>query len=460
MQFMQKYIDWDQYAYAGNVRLALVPGNTALMNPHHLHFELGGKLFQNLMLDLFGKSGFTDLAFNLRLRSLLAACIGIFFCVLFLANATKRLLWGVIGGLLVGFLHGYLQYATKIDTGIFPAASVIPLFWAYGKMQGARSMLVAKSLLCGFLAFVCVMMHEHSVFAFAILSLCQLVPAAALVRRSTAPFAMGKTIDVPLVDSRTSNRLKAWMTFSLSGAVLIVAAYFYAGETHYNLRFDPGEQRESRGIWASSTFQRWLVSYATTDMWGHGIEHFDPRAPIRGFTDACLSQDPKWPKYNANYEFAYDMKNASSPETFSNDLLALLTLFTIAGAVALVPWLLRRYGRVYIALVASLAVYAVFFTYWEPFYFEFWIVPAVLVAILFVLVFAFMAEKLAAVLRGFGRIPFYALALFVFFVFATHNMKNYVIPYSASRYTQGISWSLDPDKYEWMYSPTVYKDRK
>jgi hypothetical protein len=287
-----------------------------------------------------------------------------------------------------------------------------------------------------------------------------LIPAKPLAGFTlSSPFDISKEKRLPLVDSKPAARIRMWFVFSLSGALLIAGAYFYAGETHYNLKFDTSERRESRGIWASSTFQRWLFSYATTNMWGHGIERFDPRSPVRGFTDACLSQDPKWPKYNANYNFAYNMKDASSPEAFSNDILAFFTLLSMCGSILLFPSLARRYGRNFIALFFCLIVYCVFFTYWEPFYFEFWIVPSVLVVILGLLLFNLLGEKLSKILRGIGQIPFYACAVFIAFVFITHNMNNYVIPYSEERYTQGISWSSDPAKYEWMFSPSVYKNK-
>jgi hypothetical protein len=192
-------------------------------------------------------------------------------------------------------------------------------------------------------------------------------------------------------------------------------------------------------------------------MWGHGIERFDPRAPFRGYTDAFLSQDPGWGKYNANYNFAYDMKDASTAESFSNNQLAFFTLLSICSSLLLFPMLARRYGRSFVAVFLCLAAYCVFFTYWEPFYFEFWIVPAILLAICAILILNVLGEKFALILPRFGQFPFYAYAVFIVFVFFTHNMKNYVIPYSTKRYTQGISWSLDPARYEWMYSPSVYK---
>jgi hypothetical protein len=120
----------------------------------------------------------------------------------------------------------------------------------------------------------------------------------------------------------------------------------------------------------------------------------------------------------------------------------------------------RRYGRTFLALFLCLVAYCIFFTYWEPFYFEFWIIPAILVTVTGLLALDLCANKLTTVIRGFGRIPFYACALFIAFVFVTHNMSNYVLPYSEKHYTQGISYSIDPERYEWIYSPSVYKNQK
>jgi hypothetical protein len=459
MHFMQLYLDWDQFAYSGNVKIALIDGNIPLFNAHHLHFELGGKLFHDFMSGFFGKYGFTDLAFNLRLRSLTAATIGIFFSILFLNNATKKISLSLLGGLLLGCLHGYFHYATKIDTGVFPAAVFFPMLWIFERISSAGKNLLPYSLLGGAMLFLGVMMHQTNAFACIVMSLCILIPGKLL--NGIPVFNIFSIVDyvrTPLIDTRLRHRYSAWALYTFTGVFLVIAAYFWVGQSHYNLTLDKNMHRESKGLWSTYTFQQWLFSYATTDMWGHGIRDFNPKAPFRGFSDAMLSQDTGWQKFNRNYEFKYKIDALPDSGNFAENLLAWLTISVAGFSLLFFPMLVRKYGRVFLCLFFCTIVYCIFFTYWEPFYFEFWLIPALLVSTLWILILNFVSGKINRFIPGLGSIVLYGLMSFVAFVFITHNLRNYIIPYSRDRHMQGISYAISPERYEWMFSPSVYKN--
>lgn len=243
-----------------------------------------------------------------------------------------------------------------------------------------------------------------------------------------------------------------------TSVILVAGAYFYFGLTHYNLTADTRTPRESRGMWAHFTFQQWLFSYATTDMWGHGITRFDPRSPVRGYTDAMLSQETGRPKFNRNYRFEYDLDSKANAETFPFNTIALFTGFVLAGVLLLAVPLFHRYGRTFVALAGFLCIYCVFFTYWEPFYFEFWIIPSILVVTLGVLVLNLIVEKISCILPRIVSYPVYIAFVLLVLVVVNHNVSRYVIPYSEKRFVQGVGPDRDRERYELMSSPTMYRN--
>src|SRR4030042_2136383 len=161
---LQQFMDWDQFAYIGNIDNNL-RGGYVVCNPHHLHFEFTGRLFHDFMRTTFGGDGCTDLIFHLRLRSLVAAGLGLFFLFLFLKEATGKLAWALLGTLAVGFTHGYLSYADKIDTGIFPAAAFCLILWVLGRLGRARRGAPVLAFWLGVSLAVGGLMHQFIGFA-------------------------------------------------------------------------------------------------------------------------------------------------------------------------------------------------------------------------------------------------------------------------------------------------------
>ena len=158
---MQQYLDFDQIVYCNNILAALKYKTGIMFNSHHLHLEIGGKWFHQFMLKLFEKSGFTDMVFNNRLRAVVAASIGVFFMVMYLKEITGKLTWGVIGGILTGFCHGYLSYATKVDTAIYPAAGMILILWIFLKIEKAKKWSIILTVPAAVFLFLSVMFHQY-----------------------------------------------------------------------------------------------------------------------------------------------------------------------------------------------------------------------------------------------------------------------------------------------------------
>ena len=464
LRHLQQFMDWDQFAYIGNIESNL-RGGYVVCNPHHLHFEFTGRLFHDFMRAAFGQYGFTDLIFNLRLRSLVAAGLGLFFLFLFLKEATGRLPWALAGTLAVGFTHGYLSYADKIDTGIFPAAAFCLILWVFGRLCRARRGSLFLAFVLGVSLAVGVLMHQFIGFACILVGLVLALPAF-LFRRGewSAPAEIPERPALEsAIDRRWRRRWTVFFIVCLTGVVLIVAAYFYVGKTYYNLADgDQGTPARSHGMWRHATLQKWLFTYETADKdtyrWGTGLSNFYPFYPWRGFTDAFLSHK-KVVHYSKDVKFAYHVGDITDPAALTENMLAVFTALTLLGLLIFLPALWRRYGRVFVLLLLCLPVYLVFFTYWEPHYYEFWILPSIILIVLCVLLFNLWGEKLALLAGRIGRLPFLAaFAVFLLFMGA-HNVRYYQAPFSRTMIWAGreVMRNRRPQRYSMIEAAPYFR---
>jgi hypothetical protein len=477
---VQLFADYDQVAYYGNIEAA-IEGWTPVYNPHHLHFEIFGKHFHQFMVSNFGDAGFTDLAFNLRIRSVITAAAGFFFFVLFFGHASRSVFFGIVGAAAVGFSHGYIHYATKIDTSIFPAAAFALILSAFLYFNKTRRSAAAAAIILGISFFIGIMMHQYTVIASAVIGFVCLLPDMEFIQGFGRPFlhlrrsnpkipgnlqntprrSSPSRFRRPRLEGRYRLRVACCLLAALVGIGLTVGAYLWVGRGIYNLHYaGDSYDGKGRGIWRGTTFQRWLFAYEMSDSWGRGLETFKPWQPARGLTDSFLTQYEPHLKYSREEEFDYDIDDLSSREAFAFNLLAYFFFFTIAASILLFPVLLRRYGRTFLALILMIPPYFIFFTYWEPFYFEFWLLPAIIIIALGVLIFNWAGELTSRILRlpvFLGKLPLLLLFAGLTFTFANHNIENYVIPYTQTKHQEGVD-GLDAYRYLPLFSDPVYRE--
>ncbi len=467
---VQLFVDYDQVAYYGNIEAAL-EGWTPVYNPHHLHFEIFGKYFHQFMITNFGDAGFTDLAFNLRIRSIITAAAGFFFFVLFFGYTGRSILFGIAGAAAVGFSHGYIHYATKIDTSIFPAAAFALILIAFLYFNKTRRSAIIAAIALGISFFIGIMMHQYTVIASAVIGLVCLLPGMKFIRGFGRPFmrtggiktsGAGERKDSARLSDRYRLRVACCLIAAVVAVGLTVGAYLWVGRGIYNLHYaGDSYDGKGRGIWRGTTFQRWLFAYEMSDSWGRGLETFKPWQPARGLTDSFLTQYEPHLKYSREQEFDYDIDNLSSEKAFAFNIVAYFFFFTIAASILLFPFLLKRYGRTFLALFLMIPPYFIFFTYWEPFYFEFWLLPAIIIIAMGVLIFNWAGESAARLLRLpllLGKLPLLLLFAGLTFIMASHNIENYVIPYTRTKHQEGVD-GLETSRYIPLFSDPVYRSR-
>jgi hypothetical protein len=455
---VQQFFDSDQIVYLNNIKHALKPGATCMFYPHHLHMEYGGKIFHEFMLRHFTEAGFTDVVFNNRLRSILFACIGIFFSVLFLSEITGRLFWGILGGVLIGFCHGYLSYATKVDTAIFPAAAIIVLIWLLYRIEHATGRTVLLAIVSGIVLFLSVMFHQYMGFTCVISVVTLLLPPFFFRDRSFLPFRMKQKEKKAAIEHNPRSRYLTVAVMGLTGIILIAAGFFYTGESVYNLPFSKDEHREIRSIFGRTPFPRWIMGYAVLDTWGKGFEQFNPRNPFWGFTRSFLTSVPEGNLYTFDYGYYYNIREPFHEKGITHNQVAYFTAIALVGTLLFFPLMWKRYRRIFFFILTNIVVFALYITYWEAHYYEFWLIPCLLLCMLGILLLNLLGEKLAFLLRNASQVPFYAYIIFFTLIVSFHNIRYHAAPYSRTRLFYGISERWSENYYLGLINRDIYKN--
>ena len=456
--FMQQFIDWDQVWYTNNIK-NMLEGSVPYFNPHHIHYETGGKLFHELMLKYFKDAGFTDVMFNNRLRSLLVSCIGIFFAVLYLKEMTGKLIWGILGGLLIGLCHGYLAYSTQGDTPIFPASAFCVMLYFVKKVENAKKHPLLYAFIAGVVCAISVIFHQYAAIACVAAVLSILLPSILFIDiKKGSPFSICKEKETPLFEKNPSIRYKATLITAFTGIVLICSAYFYTGKTVFNLPFGKPDIKTAIGRYSYTSFQKWLFLYQDEGWWARGFKKFDPGNSFRGYTNAFLSPATsyKYLRYGST-SFKYDVTNPENEKIFVYNQVAYFTLIPLAGIFIFFPLIWRQYRRGLFFLLLSFGLFSFFTAYWEPSYYEFWLIPCIISCIFVILFLNFIGEKAPNAIKKYFRLPLYFIVIVFILALSSHNVLYYLIPYSRHRHMEDIDFKWKREYYMGLYSNSVYK---
>ena len=433
--FMQRFLDCDQGLYVYNISYMLNDPKLIYFNPHHLHFEWFGSLFHKCMIQFFGDKGFVDLPFNLRIWVLLFGSLGIFSISIFLIKITKKISLGVIGGLLVGFAHGYFHYSSKIDTAIFPVSIAFVILWCLYEISQVKHKRngIILTVILGILFYISMMFHQYSIITSAIVLLSLLVPAGIFQIKKRKNFNIAQKAVKPWIDRSILNRYGVFFGSIFIAAPLVILSYLYAGKVNYNLPFDKPNPKTALGRVNHFTFSQWLFMYkieGTHHNWGTGLCKFPVAKPLRGFTDGFLSQKQFGPKYNFNYTFNYNFNKPFSKGSLSYNSLVLICLVLIISIMLWFFDLLRKYKRVFFSVLALFIMFVLLAIYWESNYFEFWVMPVSLFMVLVVMVSNVIIEKLQFIFKRFSFVPVYLLLIFFLCLVGFHNLRYYIVPHA------------------------------
>ncbi|MBN2532423.1 MAG: hypothetical protein JXB88_06000 [Spirochaetales bacterium] len=455
--FMPQYVDWDQALYGHNIIKAIKLDITPIFNPPHLHEEICGIHFHRFIEKNLGNAGFTDIVFNNRIRSLLFACIGIYFTVLYLKNTTGKFLWGLLGGMLISVCHGYLVFAAKVDTAIFPLAGLTATLWMLDRITKTRNYLFFYAVIAGILLFLNIMFHQYMGIACVAFCITLLLPSFLFPEINPAPFMKIRTGKRPAFDRKPKIRYSFICIAAFICLLFTGAAYFYTGVSVYHLPFDKPSPNTSNGPFKNWIFQKWIFFYGSLRGYGHGYRKWDPKKPFRGYTNAFLSPVKEEKKRYDKLSFNYKVKNFFEKGSFIHNQVALFSVIGLFCPLIFIPVMWKRYRRGFFFILFSLVLYILFVTYWEPYYYEFWLIPCYLVCILAIQFFNLAGEHLAGFFRGLSQFPFYLYIIFIILCLFSFNSERHIIPYSRERRVEELYHPWTEEEFLRLFSTTIYR---
>lgn len=462
LRFLQSFLDYDQLVYLLNMRGSY---REPFFNPHHLHFETGGVYFHELMLRLAGPDGPGDFAFHQRLRGILFSAFGVGASVLLLYRVTARLGLALAGSAAMACAHGYMHYAAKIDTPIYPAAWAPALLLIGYELIQARRRGYVLAAAFGAASAMGALFHQYMGFlTAAVLLALQLPPHWLRARDAVFEFRPGavaalappEVLEDPAWDG--AGRLRRALLAGGVALLLVAAAYYPIGVWYYNLPLDRPNVAQVRGTtWNGNTFQRWIFAYLNPESpFFLATRQSDPRESVRGFTDAALSLMRPLPKYHRSLKFEYDLSDWKNPRRFAFHALAAGALAVFLGCVLLWDRLLVRYGPLWLALLLAWAGFLLVGAKVEPFYFEFWIIPFTLSLYAGVLMWSYIIEVFeSAIGLSLGWLAAAPAACFAAILF-THNFQYYLRPHAETIYTEGLE-KRTPGQVRYFTSPGLYR---
>lgn len=455
--FMQRYIDYDQVVYVNNILKGM---KKPFINPHHLHFEISGKYFHNLMVKYFGDYGFTDLTFNLRLRSLLFGCTGIFITMLYITSLTGRIIWGFLATFFMAFTHGYLLYTPKVDTAVFSTTWFIVMLYSAHLLLRSRKFIITMAVITGVVLFTGIMLHQYLGFTCAALFFCIIVPERFFTFRLwRPPLSLFREKSSENYKMNMKNRYIAAAVMTAVTTLLTVSAYFSAGRMYLGLSFHRTNTSWNY-VYRHLTFQEWLFFYKTIGEWGNPDNSKRVEESFRGITDAFLSPRKPGPKWNKDLRFNYNLTNLSNGNSLVFNHLAIYLGISLLLFPVFLPGLWKRYNRDLFSLLLNMVFFTYLAGYWEPFYLEFWLIPAVNFIFLSILLFNYIGEKGNLLLNRFSQIPLTAYILTLTLLFAGHNIRYNVVPQAFELNLFGMGrWKVS-EYYMKLTGKKIYRNYK
>lgn len=361
------------------------------LHPHHLLWGGIGWIVHNVALALGREAGTLG---ELQAMNAVVGAAGLGFLWWWLRTLGLRPAAVALGCGVLAFSYGYWFYAGEAEVYVLGAALLIVCL-------AAAHRAVARPSLASFAALgaanaLAVLAHDTNVL-FAAVAL-----AALLVSRA---------------DASAAELLRRATAYAFVAAAIVVPAY--AAAALANGQSTPAQAYD------------WVSGYASNDEWGKLEASSVPKALVGGgralvgghavfandstrdIVESLGSRNPR--------EELFLMRDY--PGGLGAAILALAALVLALFGTAIVRAVRARHAltedhrALAVLCLAWFGMYAAFFTWWEPINVEFWIAPAIPVAILL---------ALGASARPFAREPLFVAALVAGLALA--NLVGSILP--------------------------------
>ena len=261
----------------------------------------------------------------------------------------------------------------------------------------------------------------------------------------------------PEIDTEPKKRYTSLCIIVLICLILTGVAYFYTGVTVYHLPFDKPSPIAHNGPFKNIIFQKWIFLYGLFKGYGDGYKRWHPMKPFRGYTNAFLSPTKKQKKRYEDLSFQYNIKNFLEKDSFVYNQVALFSITGLFCPLVFFPMMWKRYKRSFFFIFLSLIIFILFITYWEPHYYEFWLIPCFLICILAIQFFNLIGEQLSAFFLRLSQVPFYLYVFFIILCLFSFNSQRHIIPYSIERIMEELYPPWTKEEFLRLYSTSIYR---
>ncbi|WP_246051971.1 hypothetical protein [Leptospira idonii] len=328
---MSRNFDWDSCVYALNIQKNKV--EAAFYNPHHLGFESSGLLYWRLLQDVYPT---TDIMFFLRLRILA-------FALFFLGAFTwlfYKLYHDFIAALLLAFLiqvsQAFWFYSLHNDTPLIHSClmALLFLFTIFFMRKGLKG---KHLIFLWVVQLFSIYFHQSNVIHFG------MVPMAVL-----------------LTDGRTfGTKMRIIFLYLFTLGVATILSYLFVG--FIILKRGLGNIDEKH-------FSFWMFLYAAIDRWGtSGGEKNYIHYFYRGIGDAFLVFQNVAPKFRVNFSDLWNRSHAPY------NLHLLFWIFSLSLGFLNFRKMRKEFGKELFIMLFWLIPSIGFYTWWEGYFFEFWV---------------------------------------------------------------------------------------
>ncbi|MCG6153839.1 hypothetical protein [Leptospira bandrabouensis] len=410
LRYLSRAFDWDSCVYALNIQKDRI--ESAFFNPHHLGFESSGLLYWKMLRSIYPT---TDIMFFLRLRIL---SFSLFFLGLFIwiyYKLYKDIVLAVILALVIQVSQAFWFYSLHNDTPLIHSCLMALLFLF--TVYFLRSGLKAKHLvILWVIQLFSIYFHQSNVIHFG------MVPMAVFLSPNRS---LGK-------------KLRIIFIYLTCLGVATILSYLFVGFIILKRGLGPLDEKH---------FSFWMFLYAAINRWGTslGEEKNYVLYFYRGIGDAFLVFQNVIPKFRVNF---FDFQN---PKHLPYNLNLLFWIFSLSLGILNFRTMWVRYKQELLIMVFWILPSIGFYTWWEGYFFEFWVGTTIALWILN----SFTLQSLSIPLfPKFSNAILHTVYLVLFLFYFSTNFTFSTLPRSIGPkfgYTEGIQGPVEKLAEETIY---------
>ncbi len=339
LRYLSRFFDWDSCVYALNIGRERL--YSVFLNPHHLGFESTGLLYWKWVHSYFPEA---DLMFSLRIRILLFSILFLGLNVWFYYKMYRDYIGGILVSLMIGFSQGFWFYSYHNDTPMIHSCLISLVYMGTiitSKMNKKKWPVLGLFVL----QFFNIMFHQSDAIFF------PLVPIMILY--CSYPNSIGKGLHKAAI-------------YSITLGLLVMATYAFVGFIILERNLTgPGEKH----------FTFWMFLYAALNRWGtSGLEKNYSNEFFRGIGDAFLNYQ------GVNTGFRVDFSDSlltnqinHFPYNFNVLFWILVILLFLIGFRNF----FKKFPLEFLLLSFWILPSIAFYSWWEGYFFEFWVGTAI-----------------------------------------------------------------------------------